>query len=137
MTLALIMPVFTSCSEETPVVNDQNEQKDTTEDKTPTNSALLMKKWLVDKAYVDGTTPDVSSKGLKIEFEDAGVYTLFLKTGSTNKGTWKFIENETKIDIDEGGQWHQTWTIQELSDSMLDVKFVSPFTGQNAQWIMK
>jgi hypothetical protein len=100
------------------------------------NSELLCIEWLVDEAYVDGNTPDLSSKGLRVEFNSAGTYTVFLKDGSSFNGDWKFLENETKIDIDEGGQFHQTWTIQELDESKLDVKFISPFTAQNAQWFM-
>lgn len=96
-----------------------------------------MRNWLVSEAYVNGSTPDQSSEGLKVEFKANNAYTLFLKNGSTFDGTWEFIENETKIDIDKSGQYPQTWTIEELSETTLDVTFISPFTQQNAHWIMK
>lgn len=134
----LMVPLFSSCSDEpvaTPIV-DQTDNNDSS-DQTASNHDLIMRHWVVEEAYVNGSTPDVSSKGLEIEFKSNKAYTLFMKDGSTFDGTWEFIDNETKVDIDKNGQFHQTWTIQELSKTKLDVKFVSPFTHQNAQWIMK
>ncbi len=138
MAAVLIAPVFSSCSDEpnpVPAIDNTDTTGDSNE--TPTNNELLKRRWVVDEAYVNGTTPDVSSKGLELDIKGNSAYTLFLKDGSTYEGTWKFIENETKVELDEGTQFHQTWTIQELSKTKLDVTFVSAFTQQNAQWILK
>lgn len=133
---AFLFPVLQSCSDDSAPAPAPNQQ-DTTNNTEPGNSELLMRKWSVEEAYVNGSTPDASSKGLSVEFKEMGVYTLFLKDGSTFDGTWEFIESETKIDIDKNGQYPQTWTIGTLDKTTLDVTFVSPFTQQNARWVMK
>ncbi|MBR9860578.1 hypothetical protein GYB22_07465 [bacterium] len=124
-----------SCTDKTPAPGPAPDPQDSTP-VMKTNTELLCIKWIVDEAYVDGSTPDNSSKGLKIEFFSTNDYRLTQKNGSTFDGTWFFDSNETVIEVDKQGQFPQTWNIQTLDENKLDVKFVSPFTQQNAQWIM-
>lgn len=120
--------------------------KDDSTDPTPTNNnggnnnppaktktEMLAKKWIVDEAYVDGSTPDNSSKGLTLDIRADGSYTL--KGGYI--GTWEFEENETKINFDKNKpQYNQIFTLVEFTDTKIDATFISAFTGQNARWVM-
>lgn len=126
-----------SCStpddqEEKPEVADTTKTDTTKEDPEKTNTEILAKKWIVDEAYVNGTTPDMSSKGLTFDVRSDGSYTL--STGYV--GTWEFIENDTKILWDESQSFSQTFTLDKFKEDLIDATFVSGFTGQNARWIM-
>jgi len=135
---------FTSCSDDdspTPTVSTPtNNTGDTTNTDTTntdttvvkTKTEMLAKKWIVDEAYVNGTTPDNSSKGLTLDVRSDGTYTL--STGYI--GTWEFESNETKINWDKGTSFNQVFTLQIFTDTKIDATFVSAFTGQNARWIM-
>jgi len=113
-------------------VADTTNTDTTKEDPKKTNTEILAKKWIVDEAYVNGTTPDGSSKGLKFDIRADGSYTL--STGYI--GTWEFIEDETKILWDKSKSFTQTFTLDEFKEDLIDATFVSGFTGQNARWVM-
>lgn len=127
-----------SCKKDEGVDPDPDPKEDTTKtdttDITPTktNTEILSKKWIVDEAYVNGSTPDVSSKGLTLDVRADGSYTL--STGYV--GTWEFIEDETKILWDKGQAFTQTFTLDKFEEELIDATFVSGFTGQNARWVM-
>ncbi len=99
---------------------------------TKTKTQMLAKKWIVDEAYVNGSTPDNSSKGLTLDVRADGSYTL--STGYV--GTWVFESNETKINWDKGTQFNQVFTLQEFTETKIDATFISAFTGENARWLM-
>ena len=118
-----------------PVAPDQTTPIDTTTTDTSqqkTNTQILAKKWIVDKAYVNGSNPDNSSKGLTLDVRNDGTYTL--STGYV--GTWIFEANETKINWDKGTQFNQVFTLTEFTETKIDATFISAFTGQNARWVM-
>ncbi|MBI1223232.1 MAG: hypothetical protein GC180_11560 [Bacteroidetes bacterium] len=94
----------------------------------------LSRKWIVYEAYHNGT-PDGSSSGLVLDMKNDGSYKL-VNTGYV--GTWEFEENYTKVRIDKGNSSYETlWTIESISSTLLKVKFISPFTGGNAEWTLK
>lgn len=129
----MIVFALISCSKEEDATsnNGTNNGGNTTPSASWTDT--LSKRWKVSEAYHNGSQ-DASSKDLLLEFRKDGSYTL-LSTGFV--GTWAFQKDATEILLDKGNTSFETlWTIQSISSQKLDVKFVSPFTGGQAQWIL-
>lgn len=118
---------------DTAVVPKDTVKKDTVQ-KQPekTRTEILAKKWIVDEAYVNGSTPDNSSKGLTLDVRADGTYTL--STGYI--GTWEFLENESKILWDKDQHFKQTFTLDKFEEDLIDATFISGFTQQRARWVM-
>lgn len=143
--IGLCLVLTPSCSDDdsnpTPSSNNNNNtsnnnnenNNNNNNDPVKTGTEMLAKKWIVDMAFVNGSTPDLSSKGLTLDVRTDGTYTL--STGWI--GTWEFEDNETKINWDKNTpQFNQVFTLQEFTDTKIDATFISAFTGQDARWIM-
>lgn len=136
MLLTAFTVTFTSCGKDddtTPTTTNNGGDNNDLPAKTKTE--MLAKKWIVDEAYVNGTTPDNSSKGLMFDIKADGSYHLS-KPNYNYDGTWEFQDNETKINFDKGTQVNQVFTLKEFTDTKIDATFVSAFTGQDARWVM-
>ena len=129
ISFVLLLVAVAACTKTTTNPTVQDEPK--TEDPPPSKIELLVKAWNIDTAYHDGVK-DASSTGKDMVFHANGSYTF----DDYLNGTWSFTPDSTKILIDENLTYPQDWSIQELSETRLDVTFNSPFTGKPSQWIM-
>lgn len=118
--LFLLIFAFASC------------KKDDTTTTTTSKSDLIAKTWQVQKltAKISGLELPLYEKGktgnqvdfskFRILFTKDGKYTNTDQEGTVTSGTWKFIENETKIVIDAGTAEEVTFTFSQLTASNLD-----------------
>lgn len=134
MLLASFAFTTTGCgNDDSPEPATTNNTNNNNNPPAKTKTEMLAKKWIVDEAYVNGSTPDNSSKGLTLDIRADGTYTL--STGYVGK--WEFENNETKINFDKHmPQYNQVFTLVEFTDTKINATFISAFTSENARWVI-
>lgn len=125
--LTTVFLLIIACSE----TGVEPKPEDDKTDPEPSKLELLAKNWKIDSAYHAGVY-DQSSTGKTIWFKKNGTYFF----ADYLNGSWYFTMDSTHMILDEGLSYEQDWTIDVLTEDRFVAKFKSPFTRQNAVWIM-
>ena len=131
--ISAIVGLIFGCRDE-PVYQEQKkpEPKDTIAPPKVNLTDTISRVWVVTEAEFNGT-PDGSSKGLVFNIKKDQSF-VFVRNGRI--GTWKFIENDTKVILDDGTAYKTTWTIETLTSKKLQVKVKYAITSGSGEWTL-
>lgn len=96
----------------------------------PTKTELITARPYKVQAIAVANGADVTQNVgvVSVKYGIDGSVTQTLKDGSTNTGTWKWLGNETQIDVTTKAFGKSTWRIIELNDQVFN-KVTSDFTS--------
>jgi hypothetical protein len=104
-------------------------------DTAPTKTDLLARTWQADEAIIQqgAITLTAYKKGGSNNLADFSKFRLIFKKdgtfnstdadGTAAQGTWKFVNNETQLEIKEGSDPIQLINILKLTSTNFDVSF--------------
>lgn len=104
-------------------------------DTAPTKTDLLSRTWQADEATIQqgAITLTAYKKGgsnnladfskFRLTFKKDGTFNITDANGTTAQGTWKFVNNETQLEVREGSDPIQLINILKLTSTNFDLSF--------------
>jgi len=115
----------------------------------PSKTDMLARTWQVDEAifqqaaitataYKKGASSNLADfSKLRLTFNSNGTLSSTDEGGVSSQGTWKFLNSETQLEIKEGTDPAQVFTIGRLSTSNLDVSLAQVSQGATTTITLK
>ncbi|SFF46322.1 hypothetical protein [Thermoflexibacter ruber] len=110
-------------------------------DTAPTKTDLLARTWQADEATIQQGAVSITAykKGGSSNLADFSKFRLIFKKdgtfnstdtdGAAAQGTWKFVNNETQLEIKEGSDPIQLINILKLTSTNFDLSFAETEQG--------